>query len=79
MTKVDVAWHPAWENTEQRRFFELSGCSRPRCSNIRRILVGCTGGFSLGRVSAECSISARVQKSPDCRGTYAVSIAGELL
>ena len=25
VTKVDVAWHPAWENTEQRRFFELSG------------------------------------------------------
>jgi hypothetical protein len=25
VTTVDVAWHPAWENTEQRRFLELSG------------------------------------------------------
>ena len=25
VTKLDVAWHPAWENTEQRRFFEVSG------------------------------------------------------
>ena len=25
VTKVDVAWHPTWEKSEQRRFFELSG------------------------------------------------------
>ena len=25
VTNVDVAWHPGWENTEQRRFIELSG------------------------------------------------------
>lgn len=23
--EVDVAWHPAWENTRQTRFFELKG------------------------------------------------------
>ena len=25
VTKVDVAWHPAWENTRQIRFFKLEG------------------------------------------------------
>jgi hypothetical protein len=25
VTTVDVAWHPDWEQTEQRRFVELSG------------------------------------------------------
>jgi hypothetical protein len=25
VTSVDVAWVPAWENTEQPRFFELDG------------------------------------------------------
>jgi hypothetical protein len=25
VTMPDVAWHPNWENTEQRRFLELSG------------------------------------------------------
>ena len=25
VTRLDVAWHPSWENTEQRRFVELSG------------------------------------------------------
>ena len=25
VTQVEVAWHPAWENTEQRRFFSVAG------------------------------------------------------
>ena len=25
ITKVDVAWHPAWNGTEQPRFFQLDG------------------------------------------------------
>jgi hypothetical protein len=25
ITKLDVAWHPDWESTEQKRFVELSG------------------------------------------------------
>ena len=25
ITEVDVAWHPAWEDTQQPRFYELKG------------------------------------------------------